>query len=439
LIYGIAPAFQATKVSVTDALKEGGRLAAGSRAAQRARRILVVAEIALALTVLAGAGLMIRSYSRLSKSNLGFDRENVLWSTIMLPQNSYPSAVQSVSFFRTLQKNVMDLPGVESSGMVSTLPVYDRLDQRDFQVAPQTTASADERSTAVYRYVTAGYFTVMRIPLREGRMLNDDDRDTTQPVALVNDTLAKHFWPHESAIGKQIELRNEYSERSASSNNGAVTKKIIVVGVVGDTRQIRDWNRETMPEMFFPLAQSPGALRNIKLIVRTQQPPLNLLDPIRQLLRRMDRSLPPGDSRSMHQVIEDAYGTERLALVLLTVFAAVALVLAVAGVYALLAYTVTLQSHEIGVRMALGAQPREVLRHTLAQGVKLALPGLLIGVAGGLLLSSAMSSFLYEVKSGDPLTFAGSAILLFCLALFGCFVPARRAMRVDPIIALRHE
>jgi predicted permease len=437
LLYGVAPAFQATKVSLVDTLKEGGRNVGGARQEQWTRKSLVVAEIGLALMVLVAAGLMIQSYSRLAGSDVGFDRTRVLQTTISLPPNSYPAKAQMVSFFRELDQSVSALPGVEASALVSSVPVYDRLDKRDFQIEGRAADSGDARGSAICRVVTPGIFRVLKIPLRSGRVLNDDDREEGLRVAVVNETFASRYWPKQNPVGKQIELGNQYSEQLTGGATRESPRRIAIVGVVGDTRQSSDWSFPIIPEMYLPYAQSDDSVRSMSLLVRSGEAPAELLGSLRGVVRQLDTALPLTGAHTMEEIVDDAYGTARLTWVLLSVFAGVALLLAVAGVYALLAYTVSQRSHEIGIRMALGALPRQVLQQTLAQAAKLAVLGVAIGIP--LLLAHAMSALLYQVKATDPLTYLGTAILLLSLALVGCYVPARRAMRVDPMVALRHE
>ena len=443
LLYGIAPAIQASKTSLTDTLKEGGRTGSSPRG-QWWRKALVVTQVSLALVVVASASLMTQSYRRLSNSNLGFDPAHVVEANISLPEISYPETPQTLSFFQELQHSVAAIPGVQATGVVSSLPVADRLDRQDFHVEGRAANASDSVGGAACRFATPGYFGALRISLAGGRFFTDDDREGRQLVAMVNETLAKRFWPNESAIGKHIALGNQYSERIVSTSAAppsasSAPRWITIVGVFHDTRQASDWGVTILPEIYLPYAQSATPLRGSRLVVRSLQTPSQLLESVRQTVSRLDSSLPLGDSHTMNEIVGDAYGTERLALVLLTIFAVVALVLAVAGVYALLSYHVSQRSHEIGIRMALGAQPRQVLHYMLGQAGKLAVFGVAIGIAVGLLLTHAMARLLYQIRATDPLTFAGTAILLLALALLGCYVPARRAMRVDPMVALRHE
>jgi predicted permease len=447
LLYGIAPAIQASKTSLTDTLKEGGR-AGSSRRGQWWRKTLVVTQISLALVVLASASLMMQSYRRLSNSNLGFHPDHVLAANISLPEISYPGIPQTFSFYQELQQSVSAIPGVEATGVVSSLPVADRLDRQDFHVEGRAANAGDSAGGAACRFATPGYFRVLQISLASGRLFTDDDRDGQQLVAIVNETLAKRFWLNESAIGKHIALGSQYSERIASSSAPSVSvsayatsppRWITIVGVFHDTRQAGEWGATILPEIYLPYAQATTPLRGVRLVVRSLQTPSQLLESVRQAVSRLDSSLPLGDSETMQGIVRDAYGTERLALVLLAIFAVVALILAVAGVYALLSYNVSQQSHEIGIRMALGAQPREVLALVLQSGARLALLGVVVGVVGGVFLTRLMTRLLYQVGASDPVIFAGAAVVLLAFALLACYIPARRAIRVDPLVALRYE
>jgi putative ABC transport system permease protein len=446
LLYGIAPAIQASRTSLTDTLKEGGRAGGSSHRGQWWRKTLVVTQVSLALVVLASASLMTQSHRRLSNSNLGFNPAHVVEANISLPAISYPGIPQTFSFFQKLQQSLSAIPGVEASGVASSLPVADRLDRQDFHVEGRAANAGDSAGGAACRFATPGYFRTLQISLASGRLFTDDDRDGRQLVAVVNETLAKRFWPSESAIGKHIALGNQYSERIASSSALSVSTSatsaprwITIVGVFHDTRQAREWGVTILPEIYLPSAQATTPLRGVRLVVRSVQTPSQLLESVRQTVSRLDSSLPLGDSHTMNEIVGDAYGTERLAVVLLTIFAVVALVLAVAGVYALLSYNVSQQSHEIGIRMALGALPREILGLVLRSGARLALIGVIAGVTGGIFATRLMTRLLYQVSASDPVIFAGAAAVLLAFALLACYIPARRATRVDPLVALRYE
>ena len=447
LLYGIAPAIQASKTSVMDTLKSGGRTGPSHRG-QWWRKTLVVTQVSMALVVVVSASLMTQSYRRLANSNLGFNPTHVLAANISLPEISYPGIRQTFSFYQELQQSVSAIPRVAAAGVVSSLPVADRLDRQDFHVEGRAPNASDSAGGAACRFATPGYFSALQISLASGRHFTDDDREGKQLVAIVNETLAKRFWPNESALGRHIALGNQYSERIASSSvpSAAISASalsaprwITIVGVFHDTRQAREWGVTILPEIYLPYAQATTPLRGVRLVVRSQQDPSQLLESVRQAVSRLDSSLPLGDVETMQGIVRDAYGTERLALVLLTIFAVVALILAVAGVYALLSYNVSQQSHEIGVRMALGALPRQVLALVLQSGARLALLGVVVGAAGGVFLTRLMTRLLYQVNASDPVIFLGAAVVLLAFALLACYIPARRAIHVDPLVALRYE
>lgn len=442
LLYGIVPAIQASRTSLIGTLKAGGRTGS-SLAGQWWRKALVVIQVSLALAVVASAGLMTQSYRRLSNSSLGFNPAHLLETLIKLPEVSYPAALQTQSFFRQLQQSVSLIPGVDSAGVVSSLPVADRLDRQDFSVEGRDANASGSAGGAACRYATPGYFTALQISLASGRLFTDDDREGRQLVAVVNETLAKHFWPNESPIGKHIALGTPYSERIAASptapSASPAPQWIAIVGVIHDTRQVSEWGVRILPEIYLPYAQSPTSLRFMRLTVRSMQPPSQILESVRQVVSTLDPSLPLGDTHTMLEIVGDSYGTERLAIVLLAIFAVVALLVAGAGVYALLAYTVSQQYREIGIRMALGACPAEVLRFVLGGGLRLAAAGSAIGIAITAILGRAMASLLYRVSANDPMALFAPALLLSSLALLACYVPARKAARVDPMTALRHE
>jgi predicted permease len=440
VLYGIAPALQASKTSVLDALKEGGR-AGLSRRGQWWGKALVVIQVSLALIVLASASLMMQSYRRLSNSNLGFQPEHLVVAELTLPELSYPSAREILSFNRELERSAAQLPAVEAGGIVSSLPIYDRLDRQDFRVEGHAANASDSAGGAACRYATPGYFSAMRISLAAGRFLTDGDHEGGQPVAVVNETLAKHFWPNGSALGKHIALGNQYSERidSAAAASSSAPRWLTVVGVFHDTRQTDEWAGRVLPEIYLPLAQSEASLRSIRVVLRSERPSSDVTESIREIVGRLDAALPLGNTQTMEQIVADSYGVERLTFILLTIFAVVALILAIAGVYALLSYNVSRRSHEIAIRMALGASPRSVLTLVLRSGASLALFGVAAGVLGGLFVARLMTRLLYQLDSSDPAIFAGAATVLFVFALLACFVPARRATSVEPLVALRHE
>jgi putative ABC transport system permease protein len=284
----------------------------------------------------------------------------------------------------------------------------------------------------------------MQIHLATGRLFTDDDRDDGQLVAIVNETLARRFWPNQSAIGKHIAVGNQYSERIAPTGAAAVStpsapRWIAIVGVIYDTRQAQEWGMEILPEIYLPLAQSNAALRSVRLVVRSQRRPSQVVESVHQIVAGLDPALPLGNTQTMQEIVAEAYGTERLAFILLTIFALVALVLAVAGVYALLSYSVSQQTHEIAIRMALGALPRKILALVLQSGARLALLGVVVGVVGGVFLTRLMKRLLYQLSASDPVIFAGAAVVVLAFALLACYLPARRAIRVDPLVALRYE
>jgi len=443
LLYGIVPALQASRTSLTETLKEGGRAGASLRS-QWWRKGLVVAQIGLALVVLASASLMVQSYSRLSNSSVGFNPDNVLQAIITLPERAYQGTQQSLSFSEDLQRSISAVPRVDAAGIVSSLPMVDRLDRQDFHVEGRAANSGDSMGGAAVRFATPGYFSAMRISLAAGRFLADDDHVGGQLVAVVNETLAKRFWPNESAIGKHIALGTSYSEHitvAAPAPNSTIAAPLwlAIVGVIHDTRQVQEWSVATLPEIYLPLAQSTAPLRSVRIVIRSSESPAELLTGVREAISRLDSSLPLGGVSTMREEVRDAYATERLALVLLAIFAIIALLLAVAGVYALFSYDVSQRFHEIGVRMALGAGPRDILTFILRSGVRLALLGIAVGVVAALFLARLMTRLLYQLDSRDPLIFSGAALALLACAILACHIPARRATHIDPLVSLRCE
>jgi predicted permease len=439
LLYGVFPALHASKASLLEALKATGKQGGGNPRARFARRTLVAAETCLSIVILVAAGLVIRSYARLSSSDPGFSSDHVYVISVPLPPSSYPQRADVESFYQALQSSVAALPGTHLAALTSWTPIADRLDRQDFHIAGRPADSADGSGDAVLQTISADYFTVMGISIKEGRVFSAEDRRGSRNVVIVNQSLAKRYWPHDSPLGREIELGNQYSERVSASGPGAFPVRYLIVGVAGDTRQTRDSNDEILPQVYAPFLQSALVFRSMELVVRADSSDSSLTSAVRGIVARLDPALPVRFAQPMSEVVRDAYGTERLALVLLTIFAAAALVIAMAGIYAVLAYEVARQTHEIGIRMAVGARRFQVLRTVMVGGLTPALAGAALGLCGALAATHLMNDLLYGIAPFDPLTFSAVTLLLLLVATVACYIPARRAMCVDPVVALRHE
>ena len=422
VVFGIAPALSASKPNLNDALKESARGA--SQASNRMRNLLVISEVALALVLLAGAGLLIRSFVRLRNVETGFDPKNVLTMQFSLSGVNYDSREKVASFYRRLVERLQSAPGVRSAAAISRIPLAGDRSTSGMNIEGRP-AIPGEQPEVHYRVVTPGYFKTLGIPLRAGRDLTEQDNAEAPRVVLINQTLARKYWPGADAVGKRIKL-------SGNANDPWIS----IVGVVGDAQNFGLEN-EALPEVYVPNLQSPSG--RMRLVVRTDVAPLSLISAVKEVVRSLDKDTPFSQVATMEQLLAKSVAPRRLNLALLAVFALIALALAMAGIYGVMSYTVTTRTREIGVRLALGAQARDVLSLVVVQGVKPALAGLAIGLIASFALTRLMTKLLYGVGATDPLTFIAVTVLLIVVALLAALVPARRVTKVDPMVALRHE
>jgi putative ABC transport system permease protein len=427
LVFGLAPALQASKTDVNEALKEGTRGATAGLRRNRFRSVLVISEVALALMLLIGAGLLIRSFMRLQQVNPGLDPRGVVAMEISVPSiapSNYEKPEQQAAFFHQLLERTRVLPGIQSSAVVSSLPLSGAVESSDFSIEGRAAApEGQEEPQADYTMVSADYFRVMSIPLMRGRAFTEQDTKESQGVVIVNEQLAARFWPGEDAVGKRLTLSFEKSPRE-------------VVGVVGDIKQT-SLNASASPGVYLPYQQFPYP--GMTFVVRTQADAASITSAVRREVQAIDANVPVSNIRTMEQVIATSVSQSRFSMLLLGLFAAVALLLAMVGIYGVLAYSVSERVHEIGVRIALGAQSKDILRLVVGHGMVLTLIGVAAGIAGAFVLTRLMSSLIYGVSATDPLTFAVVSLGLAEGALLACYIPARRATRVDPIEALRYE
>jgi putative ABC transport system permease protein len=430
ILFGLAPAVQSGRSDLNKSLKEGGRSAADGEGRSRVRSILVVAEIALSVVLLAGAGLMLKSFLRLQAVSPGVNPNHALTMQISLPRRQYHDDSQVISFYQHLLEKVQTLPGVESAGVGMSLPP-NLLQVTDyFTIEGQPAVSERMLGLADLVFVSPDYFRALGVPLVKGRYFIAADRADTAKVAIVNQTLAHHYWPNENPIGKR--LRTGGPERP---NNPWME----VVGVVGD---IKYSGLDASPEMALYQPYQQAAWSSMYLVVRTSSKldnPATLASAIANAVWSLDKDLPVAHIRTMDQLLSDSVDQPRFRTVLIEIFALVALSLATVGIYGVLAYSVSQRKHEIGIRMALGAKRSDLLWLVVGRGMLLTLIGVVIGVTGAFALTRFLSTLLYGVRPTDPATFVAVPLLLACVALLACGIPARRAMRVDPMIALRHE
>lgn len=429
VLFGLVPALQASRPNLSDTLKAGGRGSETGLGQGHLRDGIVVAETALALSLLVGAGLLIRSFVRLTSVEPGFNPQNVLTMNISLPESRYGSRAPMIAFEQQALERLNALPGIRSGGGVFGLPLLGSGVQGDFTVEGQPApAPGSQPFIAGKRVVGGDYFSTIGLPLLKGRYFSDHDSAAAPHVVIVSQSLAHHFWPREDPIGKRL--------KPGFSNDSWCT----IVGVVGDAKQYR-LDEPTLPAMYLPYAQSPGdfMMRDVTLVVRTALPLLTLVPAVRRAVGAVDPDLPVFDVATMEQLVYRSVSAPRFNTVLLGVFAALAVILATVGIYGMMSYSVSQRTHEIGVRMALGAREHDVLRQVIRQGMLRAAAGIGFGLAGALALTRFLSSLLYGVRATDPLTLAAVVLVVTAVALLASYLPARRAAKVDPMVALRHE
>ncbi len=434
ILFGLAPAFQISRASLSEALKEGGRGSAGSRRGKRLRSLLVVVEVAVSLLLLVGAGLLTRSFLNVLSENLGFDPRNLLTAQLSLPAYRYSDPAQFVSFFRQVGERVRALPGVESAAMIDYLPLTGWRGYANFEIAGAAPLPRGEEQSAQFRVVDAAYFSTMGIPLLKGREFSESDAQQGAGVAVVNSALARHFFRDENPVGKQLRFLPE--GRTAFS---PVLRDswLTIAGVVGDTTE-NDVGEAKAPIFYVPYLQNPSPL--MRLVVRTAANPMGLAAAVRREVEAVDKDQPISEVRTMEDYVEALASRRRLNMSLVGFFAALATALSAVGIYGVMSYSVTQQTHDLGIRMALGAQPEDVLHLVVRQGMTLALAGIGAGlITGVFILSPVLAPMLYGLKGTDPVILAGTAALLAAIAFVACYVPARRATRVDPLTAVRYE
>ncbi|HMV50145.1 MAG TPA: ABC transporter permease, partial [Blastocatellia bacterium] len=423
LIFGLVPAWQASRGNLNQMLREGGRGAAGSAKGQKLRGALVVAEMALSLVVLVGAGLLLKSFSRLLGVDTGFNAENLL--TVNLPLVEIKDPQQRANLTREAISRIAQLPGVQSASGGSALPPVNAQRGTRFAVQGLPAGNGGLRS-AYFIAVNRDYFRTLGTKLYEGREFTERDESDAAKVVIINRALARALFPNESALGKSLQLVN--SEQSNEWRE--------IVGVVGEVRY-SGLDDPSEAAIYTPFAQTPFMWAN--LMIRTSLPPQSLIPAIRKAITSADVSLEPANFRTMEDLVAESVAQPRFYTTLLGAFALLALLLAGIGIYGVISYSVAQRTHEIGVRLALGAGKGDVLRLVLRQGLLPALIGAAIGLAGAWALTRLMSGLLFEISATDPLTFACVALLLLSVALLACYLPAKRAAKVDPMVALRCE
>ena len=441
VLFGLVPALQAGVVDVHETLKETGR---GTSGKHWLRSSLVVVEVATTLVLLVGAGLMIRSFYRLQKVNPGFSYDHLTSFTVALPRKKYAESEQREQFYNRLLENLRGLPGVEATAAASGLPLGNNGWQTGFIVADRPRPPREQTPLMEACLVTPDYFKAMNIPVKSGRVFDshddrswiagkdlsklDDDEKQMAPLnsIVIDEEFARRYWPGEEAVGKRIAMGSEKDPRF-----------LTVLGVVGRVKMESLGTDSKRVQGYFPFAQIPSG--GMTVILKAAGDPNQLVAAVRQQVKTIDPDQPIYSVRTMDDIRAESVAPERLNLTLLSIFAGIALVLAVVGIYGVMSYTVTQRTHEIGIRMAIGAQPRDVFRMVIGQGMMLALIGVACGLIGAFGLTRLMASMLFGVEPTDPMTFAAIAVLLTGVALFACYVPGRRATKVDPVVSLRYE
>jgi putative ABC transport system permease protein len=421
LLFGLLPALRSSTINLNHA---ASRSSTPGKSTQRLRNLFVAAEIAISLVLLAGAGLTIRSFLHLRATDLGFRSDHTATARISIPNDKYSKDEQVIAFYDQLLERIRSTAGVESAAMVSFLPLTGHNFDNSFDVVGRSPHPPDNRDYALVRFVDPQYFRVLGIPLLSGRGIGEHDRLGSRRSIVLSESMAKRYWPNTSPIGEHLMV---YMGEDQSPWE--------VVGTVGDVRT--SIAEEPQPSMYFPYAQFP--YRFMVLTVRTHGDPQSMIETIRNTVAILDADQPIYQTRTLANLIDTNLVPWRFSMMLLCMFAAMALLLAAAGIYGVMAYLVAERTHEVGIRMALGAQPHDVLRLVVGQGAKLALIGVISGLLASLALTRLMSNLLFDVSTTDPLTLSVVALVIAFVVLAACYIPARRATRVDPMIALRYE
>lgn len=428
VLFGLAPALQASRTDPKEGLHKGGRATTGGGHQSRLRNALVVSEVSLACVLLIGAGLMLRSLLNLVHLAPGFHTDHVITAMLSLPRERYKTPEKTLHFIQALPENVRSLPGVESAGAGSDIPWTGYDDNTGGFTIEGKQPPPHQEFHARYHMATPGYFRALGIPLLRGRFFTDADNMNAPLVLIINHAMAEQYWPGEDAVGKRITFEDHPKAKDW----------ITIVGVVGD---VKDQPNSLAAELAFwwPFLQTPVGQFNLLLTVRSSSDPQLLVNAIRQQVARLDPSLAVADIRTMEQIVTASVATPRFAFVLVGLFGGLAILLAAIGTYGVIAYSVGQRTSEFGLRMALGARQLDVLRLVLMQAAKLILSGTLIGVLLALLLARGLKSLIYDVSPADPLTFTAIGLSVILIAIFACYIPARKATEADPMVALRAE
>ena len=426
VLFGLAPALAISRASLNDSLKEGGRSMTGARG-QRTRGVLVVAQMALALMLLVGAGLMVRSFARLQQVSPGFEPEGLLTLQLSLPETRFADRSGQTAFYQQAVERMRALPGVESASFSDSIPPANLAILELFEVEGQPIPPGQNYPLADELFIGTDFFRTLGIPILQGRALEETDNSNSQPVALINQTMARRYFPEGEAVGKRIR----------AGGFGPADPWITIIGVVGDVKY-NGLETEQGPTIYASYEQT-GIRGSVYVLLRTPADPQGLVPAVRREFGQIDSSLPLANIKTGEQLLDESVRRQRFHTLLITIFGFVALLLAAVGIYGVISYSVAQRTHEIGIRMALGAQTSDVLRMVIHQGMKFTLIGVAAGLVAAFLLTRLIEDLLYKVSATDMTTYIVVTAVLAGVALGACFVPARRATRVDPMIALRHE
>jgi predicted permease len=427
LIFGLAPAMHGSKADLSQDLKEGSRGTSEGHRMNHARNLLVVSEVAISLMLVIGAGLLIRSFIQLQAVRPGFDTNNLLIVRMSLPKAKYTDRQSVTSFHDELQRKLTRIPGVQSAGAISIIPLSELMLRPEFTIVGRPPLSREETPLAQYRMASPDYFKAMEIPILAGQGFSEQDTSSTRRVAVINETLARRFWKDESPIGNHLKIEGSDQD-------------VEIIGVVGDVKQA-GLEADATYDIYVPLAQSPEAAvafltSNLFWAVRTAHDSPALANTVRGEIQAVDKDV-PANIKMMDQLIAASVAPRRFNLLLLEIFAGAALFLAGTGLYGLISYSVIQRTHEVGIRMALGAQRSHVLKMIMGQGLRLVLVGVALGLVGAFAFTSIISSLLFGISTRDAYTFIAAPLLLIGVGLLASYIPARKATKINPIIALR--
>jgi putative ABC transport system permease protein len=424
LVFGLLPAVRSSNPNLQSFMKEGVRGSSGGFTSRRVRNFLIISEVALAFALMIAAGLLIKSFRQLRQINLGFDPDRVLTLRVQLPPYKYKEDHQRIGFYNQTLQRIGSLPGVESVGVSNYLPLSGWYNTLPIVIEGQPPAPAGQEPEIDHRVVSPGYFSTMKVPLIKGRYFTDADNETSMQAIIVNDAMARRYWPGEDPIGRRMKVIGENDDWRT------------VVGVVGDIKHFGP-DTEAKPEMYRPYLQEPQML--IGLVVRTAGEPTAIAPAVRNAIYAVDGDQPVSHIMPLQDLVGDAVAPRQVSMILLTVLGGVALLLALLGIYGVLSYSITQRTQEIGIRTALGARQIDVLKLILGQSLKLILIGVVAGVAVAAVIIRLFSSLLFGVRATDPWIFGVVTAVLFLTALLASYLPARRASQLDPLRALREQ